>query len=156
MNPRHFIPFNVEVTILSTQAIQRTQCTINVIDISPWLTRRKSNKRLTCKPLVQSERSVAEVGGPAREDMTEVTAMFCNSVCIPPLQYLPFAWFCMWGKCHCSLTVPCLLSIRQAVRPFVFHVCNHHSRVCGEMPAREGLWGSSKERNVERWEALIG
>lgn len=135
MNLRHFIPYNVEVTILSTQAIQCTQCTIDVIDISPWLTRRKSNKKLTCEPLVQSERSVAEEGWSAREDMTEVTAMFCNSVCIPPPQYLPFAWFCMWGKCHCSPTVPCLLSIRESpLGHLVFDVCNHRSPASGELP----------------------
>lgn len=115
-----FSPLNVEVSILSTQATQRTQCTNNVIDISPWLTCRKSNKKLTCEPTDQSEGSIAWEDGSLREDMTEVTAMFCNSVCIPPLQYLPFAWFCMWGKCHCGLTVPWLPSTRQSARPFVY------------------------------------
>lgn len=123
---------NVEVTILSTQAIQCTQCTAYVIYISPWRTRLESNEKLTCERFVQSERSVAEVGWPARKDMTEVSAMFCNSVCIPPPLYLPFAWFCMWGKCQCSLTVPCLLSIREPARPFVFYVCNYHSPVSSE------------------------
>lgn len=87
-NPRHFIPLSVE---LYCPPRRHGVSSINVIDISPLSTRRGANGRPPPALLLQSQPSVASEGGFAREDMTELTAMFCNSVCIPPLQYLPFA-----------------------------------------------------------------
>lgn len=83
--------------------------------MSSWLTGPTSNQKLRFERLVQSECNTTQVGGSLREDMTEVTAMFCYSVCIPPLHYLPFAWFCMWGK----------MSVQPRCGPAAFSPLDH-------------------------------